>query len=967
MARSPFVVNFRELPLSRLARSQLGGIAESLIAHPHQRSFLVNKLILPNHYDRDRGLYIPLSSSTKLFKHITRDFGAVPSEITPVEGDTLTLFGNPLLLPIGWGEDGFRLGDADAPKLRATNAGFLCVTYEYDCETVEQFEELLSWCRADGDLDKVDAALRQYKDFRGYCVVFTGGRSLHFHFVFNTAHLKKAPFGADWESRLADQGMISAIMHNAYATYWAAIGEIITEILKPSLSTDAVMSSIGQLRRLPWGIRILEKPSPIFDLAAGTAVPQLVIKENILQRAPKGATAWLVPEEFSTAHPLATAKRRGPTGGFCSSGVDVITELQSICRQEWGEYPKPVSAEQQHDEWIIRFKNSDNDKTPSTIVAGDNRKLLLRGRHSFTQDFYLPDQMTVQELMDHLINRFGNPRPILEQQLASAAEPSPRSPPYKRPTGPSQPFIRRMEEGIRTRFSEGYEDVSTEELQIRYREKLREIISMARDWKDYIVLSGEGIGKTTAHFDILGDEALDAAMSSRDDIQRFSCFAFRSSAQAHQKAEEYRCRPNSKSRNVVYIQSFWQIYKDCCRDEDASPIPKGNFPDHSINAVLKQIRREQPRVFACLETVREKIWLRFDAGSTMLFTSHGTAMSWYLSRLTRIWYHPAFRPFDDGQDHDLLRRQFALATVIIDEPEIDEMLHFISKPLYDHLSNHQIELPDWRNLDRRARETHFKLVKDQIPDSDRDIEFETYDELMRLNLAALAEYRVDYDIIPFGHDRTPTGIYRAEHGKTFYIGEKDWPFASQTRWGFLTTERLVTDVIAKIYEKRRKSLLRVDADDLTGIYPIRIPIYCDTRARSQEVTKLATEILESNSQAWVISDGVNSGAGNVLTFQRMKGSNDLAGNDIYIIVTPLAPEQFARLNVIGQWLHIRNIIPEYYQGLINQAVGRNTGFRQQEGTKTVIVTSRRMHKLVPDAVNQFRPRVLLYPIDDKPW
>ena len=99
----------------------------------------------------------------------------------------------------------------------------------------------------------------------------------------------------------------------------------------------------------------------------------------------------------------------------------------------------------------------------------------------------------------------------------------------------------------------------------------------------------------------------------------------------------------------------------------------------------------------------------------------------------------------------------------------------------------------------------------------------------------------------------------------------------------------------------------------------------------------------------------------------MKGSNVLADNDIYVIVTPLAPGQYARLNVIGQWLGIPDIIALHYQGLINQAVGRNTGFRQQDGTKTVVVASLRMRKIVPEAVNQLSPRVLLYQVGEKPW
>ncbi len=81
-----------------------------------------------------------------------------------------------------------------------------------------------------------------------------------------------------------------------------------------------------------------------------------------------------------------------------------------------------------------------------------------------------------------------------------------------------------------------------------------------------------------------------------------------------------------------------------------------------------------------------------------------------------------------------------------------------------------------------------------------------------------------------------------------------------------------------------------------------------------------------------MADGVDRDIG-AMSFQRMKGRNDLADKDAYVIVTSLAPELYARLNVIGQWLGIPDIIELHYQGLINQAVGRNTGFRQKDGTR----------------------------------
>jgi hypothetical protein len=99
----------------------------------------------------------------------------------------------------------------------------------------------------------------------------------------------------------------------------------------------------------------------------------------------------------------------------------------------------------------------------------------------------------------------------------------------------------------------------------------------------------------------------------------------------------------------------------------------------------------------------------------------------------------------------------------------------------------------------------------------------------------------------------------------------------------------------------------------------------------------------------------------------MKGRNDLADKDVYIIVTSLNPDVYARLNVIGQWLGIPDFIELHYQGLINQAVGRNTGFRQQDGPKSVVVCSHRLWKQTISKLNLKQPRVLLYEVGQRPW
>ena len=101
------------------------------------------------------------------------------------------------------------------------------------------------------------------------------------------------------------------------------------------------------------------------------------------------------------------------------------------------------------------------------------------------------------------------------------------------------------------------------------------------------------------------------------------------------------------------------------------------------------------------------------------------------------------------------------------------------------------------------------------------------------------------------------------------------------------------------------------------------------------------------------------GVERVLTFQGMKGLNGLEERDIATVMTFLAPEKFAELNVIGRWLGQPDIITAYYRDLLQQAVGRNRGFRQstKRTTDAMVICSRRLWKAV---MSRLRGRVQLY-------
>jgi hypothetical protein len=190
----------------------------------------------------------------------------------------LRFFTNPLIIPQDWGTAQFDAKSAVEPILRATNGGFLFVTMEIDCQSRDEFEENLGWTRGKRDdfnqspFAAVDRRLCQFRDYRGHSVVLSGNKSLHFHFLFSTKHLGNCP-EKTVDEELGDWGLRAALIGKAHTVYWERVREIFLETLQSS-EPDIKLRSITQWRRIPWGLRSLEKDSSILELPTGTAFPR---------------------------------------------------------------------------------------------------------------------------------------------------------------------------------------------------------------------------------------------------------------------------------------------------------------------------------------------------------------------------------------------------------------------------------------------------------------------------------------------------------------------------------------------------------------------------------------------------------------------------------------------------------------------------------------------------------------------
>ena len=474
-------------------------------------------------------------------------------------------------------------------------------------------------------------------------------------------------------------------------------------------------------------------------------------------------------------------------------------------------------------------------------------------------------------------------------------------------------------------------------------------------------------------------EAFDEAVAQDDEVERFAAFSFRTRAQAQQRAAEF-CELGYR---VCVIRTFRDRYEEACRLEHQTPIPRDDFDDGRPKEVLDCIRCKQPSVFERLETTRKKLWnldTQFSAGVTLLSMSHKAAQTWHTSVLTRAWHQPAFDALGPTEQHHEVAKKFILSRVIMDDPELDDFLHILPEAIYEFVAQQQKINPNWRNLSRQLRLRTFKSLRDARAIPGNAIgNFDSFDELMRINVGGTGPDRlelvtVDFDAIPFGCDQIEQGIYRKENGKKVYVGAKPWLWGSSAHFTYLTTEDLVFRVIQVLY--RRISLpFTVDLDQTPPIFPVKIPLFLDPRARMDRsgnagVTALAGEIINSDANAVVISNGVNTGLSErVFTFQAMKGRNDFKDNNVYVLLTFLAPAKYAELNVIGQWLGIPDIIGRHYFDELHQAVGRNRGFRESDSrqTKTVLITSLRLWQSVLKNSQRGSSRVILYPVQVQPW
>jgi hypothetical protein len=634
----------------RLAKIHKDVQSAQTIGAGQRRFRLLSRLVSCAH-DPQRGIYVPLSNTIFLTGKLPTPLIKPRVLTAPINEHFYTYFTNPLVIPHGHDLPGFDIEEAPDPIERLTNAGWLVVTAEYDWEALDEFDQNLDWfagaCGGFGSspFAELDRVLARHHDYRGFSAVYSGRRSIHMHFVYDTSHLINAPHDADCQTRFDRRSEFSAVMRRAHEIAWRNVIQCMNSLLAPSREPDPQLASAVQWRRAPFGLNRLQKNCDFLGLRRGQLVPQLPIQESIRQRRPNGSVEWLLKPHLSTRVRIGARSKSKAKGKAAPAGIfdRALKHVRRVCEDEWGApLPQAMRIDVEGGQPIIHFANHAQDQKPSSFVKGNFKKLIILGKNNFQREFYLPGDLTASEL--------------ISWATESAVE-------HNSPT-------------------DGVETLSPQEraeIIAREREAVRRTseLYLTPQGRDRLFNSVEGTGKTLSLLISMGDEMLDRAMSAQRGGQHFMSYAARSKQQASKKRREYDACSKPFECNTVELVSFWNVYAEKCAEAGVKQILKISFDSRTTNEVMTTIRDRQPQVYRLIEDYRRDLWkdAKFDCGTTMIFTTKAAVRNWHTGHLTKTIFHPEFKLGISHSKESQLAKEFGLGVVAFDELEIDEFLH----------------------------------------------------------------------------------------------------------------------------------------------------------------------------------------------------------------------------------------------------------------------------------------------------
>jgi hypothetical protein len=845
------------------------------------------------------------------------------------------------------------IDDADlSPSERTYNAGFGVYTFEPDSDALsDQLRVIYS-----GLLKRIDAELRRYRDYRGYEVVYSCGKSVHFHFCFDLRHLKydsaisgNSSYRDNWTRDLPDN-----LLRPAYAVSWDRLGSTFREITE--LQPDPSLRSWEQLRRCPWALRLVKGGHPL-GLPHGYLIPQPVLASGIFRNAKRGSTEWFhdpdkLGELCRHEHVRRPKSFIKPDFAVTSREQELFGQhAPEIFRQIIGaEFPKFAACDATETGFKCYFYNSTRDNNPSSFCEGNRNRILLQGLHNFDSGG-IPLGTTPNQIFDWFISQY---------------ETSERDAPH------DDWIMRRYRAAVQDRASLAsfLDDYLIEMIasprngETRPKGEAPPVVSTTPTWVEklygkvessnsHVLIRGpQGCGKST--------KTMTKIPAIYDNDPGVIFFSSPSIQQAEEKIKTFE-RVNKDDRFVPYLYlSLTALYRRFC--------PPSEWIDHieilaeGGSSWLHAVYQRQRDVYNEMYAYRCRLLdLRAEGKIPVLFGTHETIRQHASEGMTRLFYSPDFNEkwFETMglQDREDWRNRL-LGQHWIDRLIVDEVT------AHDLVSVHPSEIVEW--VQCCAAEIGFDNIRDI---AERYSKFTSYlserpckDMTWNLFLEVLGCKYTDEHIAEVCDREVPfddkDGIYGKMVGQKYYVRSRGWwnDFWYVT---MLTTEAVPTRIIETIdRESADQGELQ---DDRFKVYDLGLPdsardtvtIELQRACKKKTLTDLVRAYREAQPHTEVIADMVRDQISEftVITHMSAKGSNAYIGSDIIAFYNAPSPALFGELGALNARFGRSDLVRLFYTDRFDQTCGRNRGFRGEQGRIHKAVFPPRLHNWLAPAMS----------------
>ena len=924
-----------------LTKYQLNQFKKAL-RQPSSR--LLTDIIQPMTYQRDAGSYLCVTDNPTILGRGPDTSRTLPADVTDVAWAIQSYFTNPLrLVPNSDPE-------FNSPKLRTALGPYYVVTLEFDGGGMDFVRQQLDWFRS--STNKLDSPIgqfarhlwRQFADFRGLTVVYSGSKSFHYHLTFSTDLLAH---------RASD--LTSLSLRNGFGSTYDTLKGIMcgfeTLAIPEGLVPDDSLRVPEHLRRLPGGVRA-SKDNHLFGVPAGEIVPQVVMWEHFFDRSTGDRSAF-DPAKFNASNIRKPSSRPGnkvsPTFMNGGEGQRYAVEKMQAMFPGGDVWPMFAGFTRERGENGALFFNAPGDGRPTSYMGETYATVQIQG----SNPLWLNNTKGDPNCMPRLRKPLGEMLALWEQEYEASQAPD--TLPHHRQRTP-----------LEQRFAD---QATTHDAAITAMAKtLDDLILTGLETNGATFLTApEGISKTRS---LIAQTSRYAYALELNAAPTLVMYAFATYAMATEKAAEFNAHYGAEKHwnrryKAVVVPSFSHLYKKACDKLDIQRYTDTDAAANGYASLMAMIRVLQPEVIERFRNHYAKLWAKIGNASPVIFCVHQVAHDWIKNTTTRAMFAPSYWN-DDLDPHSKQaegRQATKLGLLIHDEISPENLLFARPKPLVDWIEAMKLDHPSaWGSTgglaDKLDAFTSFKKafpppVPTTFEEARQLADITAWETVTTVYHAEYGDARDDWTDRDGNHR---SDIYAATAGKEWSIHVRDWPTHAAHRTVVLTTEAVPTAIVRKIGEPW--SVTELDTPHIPKDHVETYPSKSVTSLKLATLVKAEQERFhEATGRKLLAISNKAGGLVDTATHASAKGSNSYMGQPVVQTMAMMAAEQYEQYEALNAWTGRDDLVLLRHIDEYNQSAGRNLGFRKRDGASHRLLINDRLFNAL-DEVKPFARYVM---------